>query len=87
MEDLDDLSPSKLRQISEDWAALAYVVRNSFIHDPDFEEMIMGTAWADDFIAIKDCSEAATNTEDLVLNRGWLTREVERSLSDDNDIE
>ena len=87
MEDLDDLSPNKLRQIAEDWAALAYAVRNSFIHDPDFEAMIMNTAWADDFVVIKDCSEAATNTEDLVLHRGWMTREIEREMSEDIDCE
>jgi len=87
MEDLDDLSPNKLRQLSEDWAALAYVVRNSFIHDEDFAEWIHTTAWADDFDAIKDCSLAATNTEDTILNRGWMFNQIEREMSDDVDVE
>lgn len=87
MEDLDDLSPSKLRQLSEDWAALAYIVRNSFIHDPDFAEWIRTTTWADDFESIMDCSLAATATEDKILNRGWMFGQIEREMENDIDLE
>ena len=87
MESLDDLTPNQLREIGSEWSALAYAVRNSFILDPVFEEYVMTTAWADEFVVIKDCIESVTITEDSILKCGWLMGEIEREASGDEDID
>lgn len=87
MESLDDLTPNQLREIGSEWSGLAYAVRNSFIMDAAFEEYIMGTQWADDFVVIKDCIEAVTIVEDSILKCGWLMGEIEREAGEDIDLE
>ena len=84
MDELSDLSHNQLLQVCDEWSALAYAAKNSFLLDEDFAEWIRTTAWAEEYEAVRDCLEECIVVEDRVLERGWMMDQIQRGMDDDD---